>query len=303
MAQKEYNCNSNFSDLGNLDCLSKMGTPRRLILVPLTDADGDANEFATIAAVTKTAVQAKFDATDIRDRFFPTAELANVEQVREEVKVETDDYGIDFFIRHGVKSFNAKIWGAWYQMLERLSTYNFASNLGVFIIDNKGNFVYKTDASTKLKVQPIPIKSFYVSDEDAGAESVFKGMISYKYDLEAAENYLVRYIDVDDLDFDGLSTTDVYSLYDVTLAVTSPTTAGGTITAYIDGDSDQPVTGLLLADFTLVDDASGAETIDSVTDNEDGTYTATWTVTNDGYVLSASKAKYDFTSASFTVNS
>lgn len=298
----EYNCNSTFANLGNQDCITKLGTPRRIIIVPLTDSDGDVNEFATVAAVTKAALQAKFDASDIKDRFFPTAELANVEQQSEEAKVETDDYGIDYFIRHGVKSFKAMIWGAFYQYLERLSKYNYLGNLGVIIIDNKGNLIYKTDAATKLKVQPIPIKSFYVTDVDAKADSVFKGSLQFKYDLEADDRYLIRYIDAADLNFDGLSTTDVYSLYDVTLDVTAATQTGATITCYIDGDSSQGVTGLVKADLTLVVNGAGVS-VTTLTDNGNGTYTAAWTANTGTATLTATKSKYAFNTDSFSIAS
>ena len=50
-------------------CPDLLQITKRIILVPKYKADGTVNEFANVAAVTKDALQAKFDENDIDDRF------------------------------------------------------------------------------------------------------------------------------------------------------------------------------------------------------------------------------------------
>lgn len=296
----EYKCNEQLSNLGNQDCFTKIGTIRRIIFVPTYKADGTVNEFANEAAVTKSALQAKFDAVDIQDRFFPTCELQNVEQSTEDPKVETDDYGFDFFIRHGVKSFKCMMWGVFYNYLRRMSKLNYVNNMSCFPIDNKGNLIYKKDSATGVKVQPIPLRSIYIGEVDAKADGVFKGALSFKYDLEGDDKYLIDYIDRANLNFDGLSTVDVYSLYDVTLTVTNPTTTTFALSAYLDGKTDQPHVGLLKTDLVAVV-AGSPEVPATLVDAGDGTYTGTWTVSSGAGTVTATKARYSFSTSSFNV--
>lgn len=297
----EYNCNDSFSNLGAIDCINKMGTPRRVIIVPLYDADGDPIEWANLAAFTKASLQSKINATDIKDRIFPVDFINNVEQTREDVKVETDDYDIDYFIRHGVKSFQAMLWGASYNYMQRLSAYNYLSNLGVILIDNNTGVICKTDLATRKKIQPIPIRSFYVSDVPATSESVLKAKIQWKYALEGNEYLSLMYLEPSQLDFNGLSKVDLYSLYDVALTVGTPTTGGAVVSAYIDGNINQPVYGLVAGDFTVL---KGVTPITpTITTSVNGVYTMTWTATAGDYTITASKNRYDFGAAvAFTIS-
>jgi hypothetical protein len=272
-----------------------------LVLVPTYDADGDLNEFATKSAVTKAALQALIDNATDGNRIYPMPIIKNVEFTSDDPKVATDDDDQSYFIRHGQMMFAGMIWGATEVFIYKLSSFNYASNYNAYAFDNAGNMLYLTDEATKLKVKPIPFSDFYVGIIQATADDVFKAKVSFKFDLKGDSRYLLRHISAADLDFDGLSSSDLYSLEDVTLTVTSPTAGGGTITAKSTQEPDISVVGLEKTEFTLTDDAGGAETITTLVDNGDGTYTATWTLGADGYVLNASKARYDFNTATFTV--
>ena len=298
----QINCNNDVKNLGWLDCLSNLKHFKRLILVPTYDADGDLNEFATKSAVTKAAIQALINSETAGNRIFPMPIIKNVEFTSDDAKVATDDDDQSYFIRHGQMSCIGMIWGATEVFIYKLSSFNYASNYNVYAIDNAGNFIYLTDEATKLKVKPIPISDFYVMPVQATAEDVYKAKVSFKFDLKGDSRYLLRHINANDLDFDGLSTSDIYSLEDVTLTVGTPTTGGATITAKLTQEPDINVVGLAKEDFILKDDAGGAETITTLVDNGNGTYTATWTVGADGYVLTAKKDKYSFNTATFSVS-
>ena len=292
-------CNTNITDLGAINCFNELGALRRLILMPLFDADGDANEWADKDAFTKSALQTKINSADIRDRIFPTEFLNNVEENREDVKVETDDFDIDHFIRHGVKSFQAIIFGASFTYLSNLSSLNFLSGWGVIGIDTNGNILHKTDSATKTKVQPIPIRSFYVADVSATSESVSKGMLKFKYALDGNDYLNLSIIKSSELDFDALSSTDLYSLEDVELEVSAQTIAGATVTAYVLEDGTKyPVYGLTA--FTCLKGASPV--VVTVASASEGVYTLTWTTTAGDHTITASADGYDIETTSFTVS-
>ena len=86
MAKQEFNCNTEIGNVANADCPNEFKSVRRFILCPLVDSDGDAVEFANVAAFTKTNIQALLDASKIGDRIFPSALLSNVESPEAEVK-------------------------------------------------------------------------------------------------------------------------------------------------------------------------------------------------------------------------
>jgi hypothetical protein len=294
MAKTEFNCNTDFKNVANHDCANELSAIRRTIILPLYDKDGNVNEFANVAAFTKVALQAKLNAANIADRFFPTSMLNNVEAPAAEPKVEADDMEIDHFIRHGVESFKAKMWEVNHKYLARWANFNHKKNLGYFGIDTKGNIEYMTDSATELKVRPIPLESLYFDLENPQSESVFKGTISFKRNLQE-NKYLRRVINVDDLDFNPLSTADVYGLYDVIISG-SPTGSGGSITFLIDGNASQPVLGLKKEDLVLT-----TGTITSLTEVGAGVYTAAWTLSSGTFTLTGSKSKYSFNTLSFVV--
>jgi hypothetical protein len=293
----ENNCYTNFVNPGNPKCKLLPGTLRRMILVPLTDNAGAAVEWANLAAFTKTALQTKCDEADLLDRIFPLMLVSQVEDQTGEREVLTDEYGFMVPIAHGSRTINAKGWLWPMPYSKNVASFNDSSNLGVIEVLSTGHIRCFTD-STNTKIKPIPIKGFYcrpIQDEKIG-----KTMISYSWDVEGDDIYNIKYIDKNDLDFNGLSTTDLYSLDNVVMTITSPTVSGFIITTKINGDIVTDL-GLVVADLTLTDDSGGAETISSLTDNHDGTYTAAATLTADSYLLNGSKNRYDFAEASFTV--
>lgn len=298
----EYNCSQDLENLGNLKCQSLWGIERRLILCLRTKSDGTNNEFATVSAFTKSALQAKFDNTDSLNRYYPTKEISNVEPTVGDPVAPTDDYGKIFFQRYGIISRKAMGWGWTNKYIAKLSSFNNNEDLAAFPVFSNGCIGYLTDAETELKVMPIPLKGFMATPMIDG-DKVHKCSLSYQFDLEGNENNLLRVIDAKDLDFEALSANDVYALDDVTLTVSAPTVAGFTITAKIMGRDELPLRGLVVADLVLTDDADGAETITTLTETATpGVYTAAATLTADGYKLTGSKKKYSFNTATFTVS-
>ena len=198
-------------------CSDIIKTARRLILIPEKDSSGDKNEFANVAAVTKAALQAKFDAVNTQDRFYPLPLMENAESVRAESEMFEYNSGRRAKVRDGNKPFIGRFPEEPSITLENLKAWE-GQKFGVYIIDKDGNFRYYTDKETGLKVQPIMVEGgsvdfMYVEPTDSEP-----GYIGVQFDFsQDMDDSRLRVIKYDDLDFDGRDNSDVYGLTDVTI--------------------------------------------------------------------------------------
>ena len=289
------NCCTLQNSRGDL-CPSIMDIAKRLIIVPEVDGSGAQNKFASEAAVTKSALQAKFDAADKDDRFFPLSIIENVEDLRAEPTFFEFNSGRKAKVKEGTRTFVAYIPFQGPEYLGKLEEWG-CSKFGVYIVDKAGNFIYATDSSTKTEVLPI-----LVDHESFSAELMKKTdgepiMIKLTFDFrETEKDSLLRAIDKDSLDFDGLSSTDVYGLWDITHAVTNIGAGSftSTITEEIYGFA---IEGLVLADFSLYNvTESSSVSLSTAPETSEGVYEITFpvgTTTGDTLRLSVNKAGYD----------
>jgi hypothetical protein len=275
-------------------CPSILDIAKRLIIVPEVDASGAKNELANEAAVTKSALQAKFDAADKDDRYFPISILENVEDLRAEPTFFEFNSGRKAKIKEGTRTFTGFIPFQGPEYLGKLEEWA-CSKFGVYVIDKSGNFIYSTDASTKVKVQPI-----MVDQESFSAELVKKTdtdpiMIKITFDFrETEKDSLLRAIDASDLDFEGLSSADVYGLYDAKHVATSATVNGftSTITENIYGFG---IEGIVSGEFSIYNNTTSSDvpfTMSAVDNVYTFTFTSPQTIA-DVVKLSVSKAGYD----------
>jgi hypothetical protein len=147
---------------------------------------------------------------------------------------------------------------------------------GIFIITGTGFILGKS--SDGIKFEPLAITKFRVGTMPLPAPGdAVKVPITFA--LEKEQTILHTKITT------GLDATQLRDLRPLNLAVSGTSATAGTSTV-TDAFTGIAVTGLVNADFVLVDDEGGSETIVSTTDNGDGTYTHDWTTLGaDGYVL------------------
>ena len=275
-------------------CPSILDIAKRIIIVPEVDASGAKNELANVAAVTKSALQGKFDEADKDNRYFPLSILENVEDVRAEPTFFEFNSGRKAKIKEGTRTFTGFIPFQGPEYLGKLEEWA-CSKFGVYVIDKSGNFIYSTDASTKVKVQPI-----MVDQESFSAELVKKTdtdpiMIKITFDFrETEKDSLLRAIDASDLDFEGLSSADVYGLYDAKHVATSATVNGftSTITENIYGFG---IEGIVSGEFSIYNNTTSSDvpfTMSAVDNVYTFTFTSPQTIA-DVVKLSVSKAGYD----------
>ena len=295
-------------------CPDLLQITKRIILVPKYKADGTVNEFANKAAVTKAALQAKFDENDIDDRFFPLAEFKNVEETRADSVFQEFNDRSKVKIEDGKRSFTGYIVNQGAKYLQKIKSWG-CQEFGVYIIDKNSNFRYKTDKATELKVQPIAVDQNSFEAKLVLATDTTSEMIMVSFDFASYElDEYIRYIAYEDLDFDGLNTSDVYGLYTVTGTATSISTTGVTIT--LTTDYGLPVKNFLITDFfdshggthsnlyNVTD--SAAVPILTFAETSYGVYAMTFAAQTSADVLRCTpdKSKYDFsavTSVAITI--
>jgi len=278
----------------------------RIIIVPKFKADGTVNEITNVAGITKAALQAKFDANDIDDRWFPLSEFKNVEEVKADTIYEEFTDKSQVAIDEGKRSFTAYIINQGSILLGKLKSWG-CQEFGIYVIDKNGNFIYTTDSSTLLKVQPIAVdqNSWQATLIKATGTTVAKIKISFNFAQNMQDEYL-RTRAAEDLDFDGLNTADVYALYTCSGVGASVGVAHTSMSMAITTDYGLPVKGLLITDFfdthggthskLYNTSTSAAVSIVSVTESPDGTYTFTFAAQSAGNVMRCTpdKSRYDF---------
>ena len=278
-------------------CPSIAQIAKRLIIVPKFKADGTVNEITNVAGVTKAALQAKFDANDIDDRWFPLSELKNVvEEKADTVNEEFTDKSL-VPIDEGKRSFTGAIINQGSKLLEKLESWA-CQEFGVYVIDKNSNFIYITDSATKLKVQPIAVdqNSWRIKYIKATDTTVAKLEIKFDFAINMQDKYL-RERASEDLDFDGLNTADVYGLYTALGVGASVGMAHASMSMAITTDYGLPVKNLSITDFALYNVTdSVALPITSVTESPDGVYTFTFAAVtaNDVVRCTPTKSRYDF---------
>ena len=275
-------------------CPSILDIAKRIIVVPEVDASGAKNELADVTAVSKSTLQGKFDEADKDNRYFPLSILENVEDVRVEPTFFEFNSGRKAKIKEGTRTFTGFIPFQGPEYLGKLEDWA-CSKFGIYVIDKSGNFVYATDASTKVKVQPIMVDQESFSAELVKKTDAEPVMIKITFDFrETEKDSLIRAIDAADLDFDGLSSSDVYGLYDIKHVATSISTTGftSTITENIYGFG---IEGLVEADFAIYNNTTSSAVTISTFAAVDNAYTFTFSAQTaaDELKLSVSKGGYD----------
>ncbi len=289
---------SELKNLGKSPSDNPMKVGSRLIFVPRLGLDGAPNIFDNVAAVTSAAIIAKLNAASKLDRIYPLPEIENVESVKGESIYHEFNSGKKKYVRESVKHFVGYFPNEQPQFLEKIKGW-LSEDFGVYIVDIAGNFIYMTDSATKLKIQPFDVdgESFSATEIEATDKEVNMVKIEFDYKLSVKDE-LKRFIAPTDLDFDPLSSTDLYSLLDV-----SGVSSGEALTGFdlkLTTDYGTPVLGLEAADFTAVEDDGTPVTITSVTGASDGTYTfvVSGLLGSETVLVTPSKERYDFAKVS-----
>jgi len=273
------------------NCPTAMDIAKRLIFVPELDASGAKNELLIASEITKSALQAKFDAVDSKDRYYPISALENVEDLRAEPTYFEFNSGIKSKTKEGTRTFTGFIPFQGAEYLAKLEKWECA-NFGIYIIDKAGNFIYSKEGA---KAQPIMIAKDSFSAEYIKKTETEPAMIKIMFDFrEGQKDSDLRLEEAKDLDFDGLSEVDVYGLFDASIA----SVAGGSgesVLTITEADYGFAIEGLVAGDLTL-----SAGVVTSLTETAEGVYTLVTTATS-GDTVKINKSGYDSTATTLAV--
>lgn len=207
-------CGSSPANTGQGKCKDIIKVGRRLIFVKLLADDGTENVLANDAAVTKSALQAKFDETDASKRFYPMPIMENVNSERAESVFEEFESGIRSLVRRSPRTFSGIVSKA-PAYFDSIAEGWGCIPFGVYIIDDEGTFIGRRVKDTAA-IKPIPVVetslvSTYNWGTNANGSSV---LMNFDFAKSFKDEELYAIADTS-LDFDGLSTVDVYGLLDV----------------------------------------------------------------------------------------
>ena len=266
-------------DLGNtgqMSCPYLMKIIKRVMLVPLYDSSGDPTKIAN-ADLTKTALQLRFNESEQQDRIYPLPLLENVTDERGEPITFEWDGGGKSFIRENPRTFSGRIKRITPELTGRILKWN-GQEMGFYAFDADGNFIYSKDATGGSDYYPIQIDSgsLYAGLIKATNSDPLMGMITFDTEKSVKDSDL-RYVLADNLDFNGLSNTDVYGLIEVNVSITSSSATQTVFTASL--DNGVALEGLTSSDIELYNVTDSASvTVTTLTESATvpGTYTAAY---------------------------
>lgn len=143
-------CNVTLANTGTAGCSTAMAIAKRLVFVAKINSAGNP-QFVTVAnAKLFSAVEPWLNVgTNYKSRWFPTAELENLEDLRQDPVKQTFNSGLEVKVRDGFRMFTAFIPNGDTELLGRLKSYECAE-IGAFILDQDDNFIHSNGGATTI---------------------------------------------------------------------------------------------------------------------------------------------------------
>lgn len=289
-------CDVGLGNTGVANCQPIASVARKLILVPIYKDDGTKNYVDLADTLNQAYLDAKINAADSSERWFPLPVMENITQERADSIFETAASGRTAKIREGVKSFSGEVWKESPTFLGKLKEAQ-CIKFGVYVVDKDENLIgYCPDGSNYIYPIAVDNNSFDPKLVDATDAVVQKVLVSFNFADDMRDEYLVMLTE-DDYTFDAINSR---GLLDVTAAYSNEATTGFTATLstkYGSKASPVKVKGLVAGDFALYNVTDSlAVTIVSATESADGVYDFTFAAQDPADVLrlTPTKAGYDF---------
>ncbi len=284
-------CNDVSLNTGLPSCVTIADISRCLIFTTDLDSSGAIKDIAKTDLEDWAVVQTYLNAPLYANRFLPTPELENVENIRDEAVFQEFNSGNKAKVRDGFKNFTGFIVQPPYELVGQLKKLA-CSDFGAYILDKQGNLIgYKGASSASLKPIYIDKNTLDVQYVEATDSEVAMIKIMFQWKQSMLDENL-KLISAEDM---GYTCTDLYGLLDV---CGTPTPSSATeFSVTLETDYGTYVDGLVAGDFSLENLTTGAPIIPtSVTPQGNGVYDFVMVAQTTGDVLelSASKDRYDF---------
>ena len=299
-------CGGRLGATGIDNCVIQFLTTSNFILMPLTKADGTKNFIDLSSATLGADILALTSVATAQDeRIYPLPYSENVTREKAERLTESAPSGNIYNIQDGLRSNHMEFWGknASFRFLSELEKFG-CTDLGFFSVDINGTLEGFVDDNEPTKFYPIPVmpNSYYAMYQYATDTTIQKLMLDFNVQRNFDESQ-IYYLTAADL---GYPATYLKGLIPASIAVSNITTTGVTATVSKNGMSaltKKPLTGLILADFTLFDNTGAAAvTITGVTEGADGVYAITYAAVTGAneFTLSASATGYDIADVDYS---
>ena len=294
-------CNNTLQNLGSPECPPVMQIARKFIFVPKYKSDGSENRLSLDPAlqnISKSNLMTLINASNPSDRYFPTAQVDNTEDVRAEPITQEFNSGKIITVREGARTNTSIIPLGSTQELAHYKSFG-CSEFGAYVIDAGGNFIYYDKGDGYAYPIQIDAETFYCQLMKATDAEVQMLSLAWQWKLSQKDQNL-RFVSADSLDF---NIDDLNGLFDVSGVFSNASTSGFDL-KLTTTDFDTPVSDLVVGDVSaLVNGASATLSSWTESTTEEGKYSAVWTsqlTAGDEYNIVISKSGFDF--ASVTAN-
>ena len=126
-------CNNTLQNLGSPDCPPVMQIARKFIFVPKYASNGVENRLALDPnEITKSQLLTRINSTNSADRYYPTAQVDNTEDVRAEPVTQEFNSGKIITVREGARTNTSVIPLGSTQELGHYKSFGCSEDLGKF---------------------------------------------------------------------------------------------------------------------------------------------------------------------------
>jgi hypothetical protein len=280
--------------------------PHNIIIMPKYGATGAENVIdLTSVTIGQDIKDLCLASTAHTSRMFPLPFAENFQITKSETVYETGPSGNKYKIKDGIRSFafdlvdkNGSV-----RMLSQLKQFG-CSDLVYFVVDIEGKIEgWKSGQnSTDLHGFPMSNSTWNAILTYATDTTVQKVMVSFDQS-QYFNDGSIYYLTPTDL---GYSATELKGLLSANMVTSAITTTGVTVTVKkansIAVGTGSPIVGLLLANFTLVNQTTGLPvTITAVNETANGVYALTYAAVTGTHTfkLSATAIGYDIPTVSY----
>jgi len=285
------NCNVGLSNTGRPGCVPLQSVTSKLIMVPLSDNQGNLNGIDLAAALPTWSDL--INEADASKRWFPIPEFENVELPKADSQFEEANSGRMAFLRQGKRSFAGELWGddSTPTLLGKLSAGR-CVQFGVYIVDVNGNLI---GSKSNGFLYPIPVDEQswdpkFMFATDSTVQKIMLGFDFYRL-FDESTMYMITTSEA------GINFNDLTGLIDVNLTVDSQVSATS-VTVLAAFDYGTALNPIIFQGATNTSDWSIYNVTTStligvpagVTEAPAGTYTVDYTfVATNVYTLSVTK--------------
>lgn len=284
-------CNVTLSNTGTPSCQPIQKVARKLILVPIQQANGTLNRLTLGSLPNAAAITALVNQADDKARWYPLPKMENITNERAEPIKQEFDSGNTIFIRDGVKTFKGEVVlqdSVFASKLDGLRCYQ----MGAYVVDADASLIGSHAVAGYLAPMKINMGTWTVETVDATDTTVAMVRLSFQWDNTLADGDIRKVLEsdfgsgVDLLGLDGL-----IDIYGTASAISATAFTMKIETDYGSVENPVPVEGLVLADFALANLTVPASiTITSVTETSAGVYTFVIPSQTSAHVLALSLA-------------